>query len=501
MRLLQQYMALLLLACGISFAQADLSAYAESQQPLPFSDIEDSPFRNAIIYLAADEYIGGFPDGSYRPEQQITRAEFIVVALRSSTRVNATPGESQPGRVTPECLAELDSDAWYANELCAAVEKQIINGDGAGFRPDAPLTYSEALKVLLTAFQLTPEALQVSDGMAWHEPYRQFADSNGLLPLGSYDPDGALTRELAANLLYRTLVMQHDPANLPVFDENAVLAAAISAAVLAGRASLLEPDTLAVRPSNGCSAPARPALASLTVGGRERSIITHVPGSYDSNRPISLLIAFHGRTNSNAQVRNYMDLERFGPDTIVVYPGGIPLSSGGYSWSDGGDRADSLRDYELFDELVSTFEQNYCIDTNRIFVVGHSLGAWFANSLACARADVIRAAATLAGGIAASNCKASVAALLLHNPRDALVAISEGQQARDVFLGNNQLLGTAPQSLSGRFNCSRYQGTDGDAQVVWCPHEIDYPFGNYYDPHSWPSGTGQLIMEFFSELQ
>jgi polyhydroxybutyrate depolymerase len=501
MRLLQPYLVLLLLTCSAAITQADPLTYADSPEPLPFSDIADSPFRNAIVYLAADEYIGGFPDGTYRPEQQITRAEFIVVALRASTRTNSTPN-GRSGTASLECLAGLDSNAWYASELCAAAEQRIIDGDGEGFRPDSLLTYSEALKVLLTAFDLVPDLTEAAGDRPWHEPYRQFADSNGLLPSGSYDPDGALTRELAANLLYRTLVMQHDPANLPTFDENAVLAAAISAAVLAGRAALLELHPQAAQPSTGCSAPTRPAPASLTVGGRERNIITHVPNAYDPNRPASLVIAFHGRTNSNAQVRNYMDLERFAPGAIVVYPGGIPLGSGSYSWSDSGDRADSLRDYALFDEIVSTFERNYCIDTDRIFVVGHSLGAWFANSLACARADVIRAAATLAGGIAASNCKSSVAALLLHNPRDVLVAISEGQQARDVFLDANQLLGTTPQPLPGRFNCSRYQTANSDAQiVVWCPHEIDYPFGNYYDPHSWPSGTGQLIMEFFSGLQ
>jgi len=45
----------------------------------------------------------------------------------------------------------------------------------------------------------------------------------------------------------------------------------------------------------------------------------------------------------------------------------------------------------LFDQLLEEFEDKYCINKDQIFVVGHSLGAWFTNSLSCARGDVIRA--------------------------------------------------------------------------------------------------------------
>jgi poly(3-hydroxybutyrate) depolymerase len=50
--------------------------------------------------------------------------------------------------------------------------------------------------------------------------------------------------------------------------------------------------------------------------------------------------------------------------------------------------------------------------------MGHSLGASFANSLACARTDRFRAVAAVAGGITPSDCLREVAALLLHNRRD-----------------------------------------------------------------------------------
>jgi len=44
----------------------------------------------------------------------------------------------------------------------------------------------------------------------------------------------------------------------------------------------------------------------------------------------------------------------------------------------------------LFDQVLEEFKNNYCINTDQVFVVGHSLGAWFSNSLSCARGDIIR---------------------------------------------------------------------------------------------------------------
>ena len=77
-----------------------------------------------------------------------------------------------------------------------------------------------------------------------------------------------------------------------------------------------------------------------------------------------------------------------------------------------------------------------CVDLDAVFVVGHSLGASFANSLACARGGQVRAVGSVAGGIDGTACTGRAAALLLHNPADRAVPISEGLRARDALLGD-----------------------------------------------------------------
>ena len=168
----------------------------------------------------------------------------------------------------------------------------------------------------------------------------------------------------------------------------------------------------------GCSAaaPQRPP-DRVNVNGTTRTFITAVPNSYQPGQPHALVVAFHGRTNSNEQARRYFGLEDAIPNAIFVYPSGL-RQGGSYTWSDPGDSAENLRDYAFFDEILRELSATYCLDERRVFVVGHSLGASFANSLACAR-DSVRAVASLAGGISGTTCTPA-AAMILHNPADRL---------------------------------------------------------------------------------
>ncbi|MFZ2255344.1 MAG: hypothetical protein WAW59_05030 [Patescibacteria group bacterium] len=47
----------------------------------------------------------------------------------------------------------------------------------------------------------------------------------------------------------------------------------------------------------------------IMVAGKTRSYILTVPSSYSTSSPAKLIIAIHGRTNSNSMVQDYMGLE------------------------------------------------------------------------------------------------------------------------------------------------------------------------------------------------
>jgi polyhydroxybutyrate depolymerase len=172
----------------------------------------------------------------------------------------------------------------------------------------------------------------------------------------------------------------------------------------------------------------------------------------------------------------------------------------GRSWWNPDDSNDRLRDYSLFDAILSEYTSLYCVDLDRIYVVGHSLGATFANSLACARGDKIRAAGTLGGGVIASRCRGEIAAVVLHNPEDRLVDITEGIRVRDLYLNANRLDVNSVPAEPSDFNCLRYGAPAASHPVLWCPHTKSYSSSGKYYPHTWPRGTGKVVMEFFTSL-
>ena len=254
--------------------------------------------------------------------------------------------------------------------------------------------------------------------------------------------------------------------------------------------------------SQGCgrTAPATPPV-SIEVGGRTRELISVVPESYDSDVSHRLIFAFHGRTTPNTRVRKYYRSEQNSKvPTIFVYPAGLIAADGKYSWYERSDPRDRLRDFALFDALLAKFSSSYCIDLERVFAVGHSLGASFANSLGCARGAVIRGVGTVAGRIWDIKCSGPAAAMIMHNPNDDLVPVSRGLKARDWALAQNGLEPPARPCEPRNLNCECYGPPGTPNPVVWCPHTQDLNRQGKFYPHLWPREAGIAIMDFFDSL-
>jgi polyhydroxybutyrate depolymerase len=284
-----------------------------------------------------------------------------------------------------------------------------------------------------------------------------------------------------------------------------VLAGRPDAAFTAGHGAGVAPDELvAMRLSPACSASAASVLPGrLLVRGQERLVLSQAPDGPDA-KPRDLVIAFHGRTNDAARAQRYFRLDEALPEAVIVYPQALRANPNTFAWGDPGDPAGALRDFELVGAIIDTFGRARCIDLERVFVVGHSLGAYFANDVACSLGDRVRAVASVAGGLQGTECVAGTAALLLHHPDDALVPLSAGEQARDAFREANgvadaQATPTAHPALAA-LRCQRYGDDDAPNPVVWCAHDDATSPGGRYDPHSWPAATPAAIAAFFRLL-
>ena len=106
-------------------------------------------FNNAVSTLANAQLINGYPDGSYRPNANITRAEFATIAIRFFLDEDVEIEENNLSDVKGH-WAEANINLAYALEL--------INGypDGT-FRPDQKITRAEAMAIVNRVLKRAPE--------------------------------------------------------------------------------------------------------------------------------------------------------------------------------------------------------------------------------------------------------------------------------------------------------------------------------------------------------
>ncbi len=361
---------------------------------------------------------------------------------------------------------------WFARYVCYAKEKGIIEGYPDGyFRPAQNVNTVEALKMGI-------ESYPVSIGSAaspWYQKYIDFVHDNNIFSRYSVLPQQDMTRGEMSYLIHQ-LMLNNEGTKVFTGVRN-------SRSVGCGKA----------KPS--------PTPTSSVVDGRIRNYITVIPSGYSVNTPIKFIFAPHGRTNSNEMVRGYYKVEQASAGkAIIVYPSGLPEETSPRSWSYPGDPSDDLRDFALFDQIIEDFTSKYCIDLDHIYVVGHSLGAWFTNTLSCARGDVIRAIGSVGGGTTINDCTGPVAAMVMHNPADRLAPFHTGEAARDQLLIQNQCGANTLPTQPSQYNCVAYQNCNSVANLVWCPHNDDTGHGGVYYPHTWPDNAGQEIWKFFESL-
>ena len=96
-------------------------------QTNPYSDVASGDwYNNAISTLTSMGILDGYPDGTFRPTEPITRSEFTKIAV---SFFEFTEGDlTYDGR-----FSDVEGTEWYVTFLAAAVEYGLIEG-----MPDGP---------------------------------------------------------------------------------------------------------------------------------------------------------------------------------------------------------------------------------------------------------------------------------------------------------------------------------------------------------------------------
>lgn len=143
---------------------------------------------------------------------------------------------------------------------------------------------------------------------------------------------------------------------------------------------------------------------TLTHGGIERSYILHMPATYDSTRPVAVVLVFHG---GGGNAHNAVRVTGFNEQSdrsgfLAVYPNGTGrLEDAILTWN-GGDCCGYAQERNVDDvgfvrALLADLESIVQVDPQRVYATGMSNGAIFSYRLACEMSGMFAAIGPVAG--------------------------------------------------------------------------------------------------------
>ncbi|MWV44486.1 family 10 glycosylhydrolase [Paenibacillus sp. HJL G12] len=175
-----------------------------------FKDIASDHWASEVIKdMAARHVLKGLPDGTFAPGKEVTRAEFVSMLARLL---------NLPAK-TGTAFTDVKEEAWYAEDVSAALQAGIIQGKGDGrFHPDQAVTREEMTMMLISAYhaaggkniQGASKTFRDQAGISpWAQDAVNEAAAIGLMQGsgGKFNPGLATTRAESAQALANLLML------------------------------------------------------------------------------------------------------------------------------------------------------------------------------------------------------------------------------------------------------------------------------------------------------
>lgn len=147
---------------------------------------------------------------------------------------------------------------------------------------------------------------------------------------------------------------------------------------------------------------AAPAVGRGITEVRGRPFHLRVPASYDGSRPVPLVLLLHGLQVTSTVQEAYMRVGDAADARGVIYafPDGSRGPAGPF-WNGAGCCQDPLTppvdDVGYIGDVINYVRTHFRLDERKIFLIGHSNGAFMASRYVCERSDV-SAIVTMSGG-------------------------------------------------------------------------------------------------------
>lgn len=164
-----------------------------------YTDVtEGTTTAEAVSILSGLEIITGFEDGTFRPEETVTRAQMAAIICR--TLGYESQAESSKGVTV---FNDVAADHWASGYVNVAQAQGIINGYGDGnFGPEDKVTYEQAVKMIVSA--LGYDIAATAKG-GYPTGYLAIASAEGITKGANGRVGDAAARGTIAVLVYNSL--------------------------------------------------------------------------------------------------------------------------------------------------------------------------------------------------------------------------------------------------------------------------------------------------------
>jgi hypothetical protein len=193
----------------VTFTTDHFSSFAVLEYHKQFSDAAGHWAESYISKLTAKHVIKGIDDTHYGPQANVTRADFVTLAIRSLGLDEAS------GTIAQSAFTDVSEDAYYASSIDKAVQLGLIQGSDGKFRPKDAITREEAAVVLQKLIQYkagtqssvaaTASFKDMNSVSEWAKQAVSELKAKGILDGkgdNNFDPRGKVTRAEIAKLLY-----------------------------------------------------------------------------------------------------------------------------------------------------------------------------------------------------------------------------------------------------------------------------------------------------------
>lgn len=131
------------IAALLSFFLLSANTYAV----FPDINVDTTMYYDAIVYLEGKDTVVGFSDGTFRPEANISRAEFtkIIVETRFTDEQIAACNEA--------VFPDVASTNPHFSHICVAHNNNVLHGYSDGeFKPDVNIMADQAAKIIVNSY-------------------------------------------------------------------------------------------------------------------------------------------------------------------------------------------------------------------------------------------------------------------------------------------------------------------------------------------------------------